>query len=1005
MNVNLKSLVGRLNDTSRNALEAAAGLCLSRTNYDVEIEHLLLKLLETDDTDVDHLLRHFEVNRARLTADVQRALDRLKTGNARTPALSPRLPRLFGEAWLLASIDYGATKIRSGHLLLALLATDDMARLAREMSREFERLAPETLRQNLLNLTSGSSEQGSEATAGASAGATGGSTDGSNGRAMGSKTPALDQYTIDLTARAREGQIDQVLGRDFEIRQIVDILTRRRQNNPILTGEAGVGKTAVAEGFALRIAEGDVPEPLRNVALRTLDLGLLQAGAGIKGEFENRLKDVIAEVKASPQPIILFIDEAHTMIGAGGQAGQSDAANLLKPALARGELRTIAATTWAEYKKYFEKDAALARRFQVVKVNEPDEATAIMMMRGLTAPLERHHQVRILAEAVEDAVRLSQRYISGRQLPDKSVSVLDTAAARVRISHAATPPLIEDARRRLSQLDTEILALEREAATGSNHAERLDELRGAKSATETALAALETRWTQERDLIERIRAVRTRLEESIAGNGDGQGGTSGDARGNESHGESHNESRNESHSKSHGESHGESHNEPQREARPDAEAALSGGANSAPALVKAKRGRKKKAGEVAPVVESNVASASVADVAQASGNGAAQATFERAGTTRAVDEGDALRAELGELTRELRALQGETPLMQPHVNSQIVAEVISGWTGIPVGRMMADEINSVLALPERLAGRVIGQQHALEAIAQRIRTAHARLVDPRRPVGVFLLVGPSGVGKTETALALAEALYGGERNLVSINMSEYQESHTVSALKGSPPGYVGYGEGGVLTEAVRRKPYSVVLLDEVEKAHPDVMELFYQVFDKGELEDGEGREIDFKNTVILLTSNVATDTMMRLCADPETRPEAEALTEAIRPDLLKVFKPALLGRMTVVPYYPITDEVMRKIILLQLGRIGGRLSENHKVRFTYDDAVVDEIAARCREVESGARNVDHILTRTLLPELSGEFLSRMAREGEDGERISQIAVGVGADGQFVYHIT
>lgn len=973
MNVNLKSLVGRLNDTTRNALEAAAGLCLSRTNYDVEVEHLLLKLLETNDTDLDQLLRHFEIDRARLTADVQRALDRLKTGNARTPALSPRLPRLFGEAWLAASIDYDATKIRSGHLLLALLATDDTARLAREISNEFRRISLETLRQNLLDLTAGSSEQGSDAPPRAS----GDVHDGQNGMAGGGKTPALDQYTIDLTARARDGQIDQVLGRDFEIRQIVDILTRRRQNNPILTGEAGVGKTAVAEGFALRIVEGDVPEPLRNVALRTLDLGLLQAGAGIKGEFENRLKDVIAEVKASPQPIILFIDEAHTMIGAGGQAGQSDAANLLKPALARGELRTIAATTWAEYKKYFEKDAALARRFQVVKINEPDEATAITMMRGLTAPLEQHHGVRILAEAVEDAVRLSHRYISGRQLPDKSVSVLDTAAARVRISHAATPPSIEDARRRLTQLDTEILALEREAATGSDHAERLEELRRVKSETETKLAALETRWTQERDLIERIRAVRTRLEESSAENGNGQGNTHG--------------------SNTHDGGAGEhKSNEGDAQLAP-AEAAVSSAPHTAPALAKVKRGRKKKANDAEPTVEPNSAPPVVADVNQGSGNGTAETTDERAG----------LRTELNELTRELSALQGETPLMQPHVNSQMIAEVISGWTGIPVGKMMTDEINSVLALPERLAERVIGQRHALEAIAQRIRTAHARLVDPRRPVGVFLLVGPSGVGKTETALALAEALYGGERNLVSINMSEYQEAHTVSALKGSPPGYVGYGEGGVLTEAVRRKPYSVVLLDEVEKAHPDVMELFYQVFDKGQLEDAEGREIDFKNTVILLTSNVATDTVMRLCADPETRPEAEALTEAIRPDLLKVFKPALLGRMTVVPYYPITDEVMRKIILLQLGRIGGRLVENHKVRFTYDDAVVDEIAARCREVESGARNVDHILTRTLLPELSGEFLSRMAHQddggvGGSGERLSHIAVGVGADGGFVY---
>ena len=967
MNLNLKALVGRLNDTSRNALEAAAGLCLSRTNYDVEIEHLLLKLLEATDTDMQRVLRYYEVDQARLTADVQRALERLKTGNSRTPALSPRLPRWFQEAWLLASVEYGAARVRSGHLLLALLTADDLARLSREVSKEFNRVSLESLRTNLRELTAGSSEDEEPAASGSANDGTAG--DGAQARQVtGSKTPSLDQYTIDLTARARAGQIDQVLGRDFEIRQIVDILTRRRQNNPILTGEAGVGKTAVVEGFALRIHEGDVPEPLRNVSLRTLDLGLLQAGAGIKGEFENRLKSVIEEVKASAQPIILFIDEAHTMIGAGGQAGQSDAANLLKPALARGELRTIAATTWAEYKKYFEKDAALARRFQVVKINEPDEESAIVMMRGLTAALERHHQVRILDEAVEDAVRLSHRYISGRQLPDKSVSVLDTAAARVRIGQAATPPAIEDAECRRSQLDTEITALEREAATGTNHDERLAALRAAKTQTETSLTDLRARWTKERALVARIRDVRARLEaptngqaaqtvatQSVAAQTDAVQSNAIDAS--------------------------------------DAAASVGNAATVAPVRAKGKATRKKRGGKAEIAAQGEIGTdATTLEAARTDGNGTG---------SHAADERAELRAQLAGLTRELAALQGETPLMQPHVNSQIVAEVVSGWTGIPVGRMLTDEIKTVMTLADRLAQRVVGQQHALEAIAQRIRTARARLVDPRRPVGVFLLVGPSGVGKTETALALAEAMFGGERNLVSINMSEYQEAHTVSALKGSPPGYVGYGEGGVLTEAVRRKPYSVVLLDEVEKAHPDVMELFYQVFDKGELEDAEGREIDFKNTIILLTSNVATDTIMKLCADPETCPASEPLVEAIRPELLKVFKPALLGRMAVVPYYPISDETMRAIIRLQLGRVGRRLAENHKAQFSYADAVVDEIAARCHEVESGARNVDHILTRTLLPELSGEFLARMAAE----ERVAHVAVGVGGDGQFTYAIS
>ncbi|HXM79440.1 MAG TPA: type VI secretion system ATPase TssH, partial [Thermoanaerobaculia bacterium] len=657
-----------------------------------------------------------------------------------------------------------------------------------------------------------------------------------------------------------------------------------------------------------RIAQGDVPDVLKNVAVRTLDLGLLQAGAGVKGEFENRLKSVIEEVKRSPQPIILFIDEAHTMIGAGGQAGQNDAANLLKPALARGELRTIAATTWAEYKKYFEKDAALARRFQVVKVEEPDEEKAIVMMRGLTEPLENHHGVRILDEAVEDAVRLSHRYISGRQLPDKSVSVLDTACARVAIGQAATPPAVEDAQRRIEQLTVEIGALDRETATGTDHRERLEELGSTRAKEEERLGKFKEQWDKEKKLISRIREVRSRLEE---------------------------------------------HALAARKAVP---------ASDGPGAAAAK-----------PVPHSPATAAEV----------------------------DALKAELARLNTELEALQGETPLMQSCVDSQTIAEVISGWTGIPVGKMLTDEIQTVLRLKDRLEQRVIGQAHALEAIGRRIRTARANLTDPRRPIGVFLLVGPSGVGKTETALALADTLYGGERNLVTINMSEYQEAHTVSSLKGSPPGYVGYGEGGVLTEAVRRKPYAVVLLDEVEKAHPDVMELFYQVFDKGMLEDGEGREIDFKNTVILLTSNAATDTMMKLCADPDTAPEPEGLVEAIRPELLKIFKPALLGRMVVVPYYPISDKVMREIIRLQLTRIGNRLAENHGARFSYDDAVVDEIANRCKEVESGARNVDHILTRTLLPDMSNEFLSRMAT----GEPIARVAVAVGEGGQFQYEIS
>jgi type VI secretion system protein VasG len=924
MNVNLKPLIATLNDTCRGALEAAAGLCLSRTNYDVEIEHLLIKLAEAEESDLARIARHFEIDQARLAKDITRALDRLKSGNSRTPALSPRLPRLIQDAWLLASIEFEAQRIRSGHLILSLLSNDDLARLAREVSKEFHQISVESLRKNFAEITAGSIESREASNASART-----DDDAQPEISAGGKTKALDQFTVDLTSKARKGDIDPVLGRDFEIRQVVDILTRRRQNNPILTGEAGVGKTAVVEGFALRIAQGDVPPPLRNVSVRTLDLGLLQAGAGIKGEFENRLKSVIEEVKSSPQPIILFIDEAHTMIGAGGQAGQGDAANLLKPALARGELRTIAATTWAEYKKYFEKDAALARRFQVVKVEEPTEEQAIIMMRGLTSTLESHHNIRILDEAIEASVKLSHRYISGRQLPDKSVSVLDTACARVAIGQSNVPAAIEDAERRIAHMTVEIEVLERERVTGSDHDKRIEGLRAERAAEEERLNNLIARWDSEKALISQIQKIREQLEQQAMKSEEGDGAAK-------------------------------------------ASAAVMASANS---VAKAKQSATGQAYTASSVIEKNsTASASV--------------------------NADELRAELARLNQELESVQGETPLMQACVTSQTIAEVISGWTGIPVGKMLADEINTVIALRDRLEKRVVGQSQALEAISQRIRTARANLTDPRRPVGVFLLVGPSGVGKTETALTLADTLYGGERNLITINMSEYQEAHTVSSLKGSPPGYVGYGEGGVLTEAVRRKPHSVVLLDEVEKAHTDVMELFYQVFDKGMLEDGEGREIDFKNTVILLTSNAGTDTFMKLCADPDTRPDTAAMVEALRPDLLKVFKPALLGRMVTVPYYPISDDVMREIIKLQLSRIGRRIAENHGAEFGYDDEVITEIANRCKEVESGARNVDQILTGTLLPEMSGEFLSRMATS----QPVSRVHVGI-TDGGFRYEIS
>lgn len=925
----LKSLVSKLNDTCRRNLEGAAGLCLSRTNYNVEVEHWLLKLGEVSDGDLAAIYRHFEIDASRVTRELTQSIDRLKTGNARPPALSPTVVNLIREAWMAATVEFGASVVRSGHLLYALMASESLGIPGRAASGEFQKISVEALAKNFGAIVGSSSESSEEA---AAAAATAGKP-GQPARPTGpTKTPSLDQFTIDLTLRAKKGEIDPVLGRDAEIRQIIDILTRRRQNNPIMTGEAGVGKTAVVEGFAIRIASGDVPPSLQKVSLRTLDLGLLQAGAGIKGEFENRLKSVIDEVKASPQPIILFIDEAHTMIGAGGQAGQGDAANLLKPALARGELRTIAATTWAEYKKYFEKDAALARRFQVVKVEEPSEAAGIEMMRGLVATLEKHHGVKILNEAVVESVRLSNRYISGRQLPDKSVSLLDTACARVAIGHAATPPAIEDGRRRIEQLQVSIGIMEREHATGVDHKKDLEELATLKAKVEEELAALEARWKAEKELVDKIREIRARLEGGL----------------------------------------------------------------------EKKDGEKKKEGEKAAATPpAGAAAPSAAPTPPPPLAPTASAPAAPPPPPLTPEECDRLRKELADLNAQLKSIQGETPLMQVCVDGQAIAEVVSGWTGIPVGRMVADEIHTVLELKQRMEQRIIGQSHALEALAQRIRTARANLVDPRRPIGVFLLVGPSGVGKTETAITLAELLYGGDQNMTVINMSEFKEEHKISLLMGSPPGYVGYGEGGVLTEAVRRKPYSVVLLDEMEKAHPGIQDVFYQVFDKGTLRDGEGRDIDFKNTVILMTSNAGTDLIMKLCADPETCPDAAGLAEALHPELLKTFKPAFLGRVTLVPYFPLGDAVLRSIVELQLGRIRRRIEENHKANFSYDADVVTGIASRCTEVASGARNIDHILTRTLLPEMSAEFLARMA----DGKAISCVRIGMTPEGTFRYEFS
>ena len=878
MAVDLKSLVTKLNDPCRKALEAAAGLTMSRTNYNVEIEHWLLKILDVPDNDIAKIMGKYEADVGRLSADLNRAIDRFKTGNGRPPALAPQIVKLASEAYLFASVNKSSPQVRSGHILVAMLTDETMAIAARNASSQFSKIPVEALARDFDAATDGSSEAKAAEVAQDVQSGQGGAT---GPRPTGAKTGALDLYTTDLTARAKSGKLDPVLGRDNEIRQCIDILLRRRQNNPILTGEAGVGKTSVVDGLALKIADGDVPEKLKNCAIRVLDLGLLQAGAGMKGEFENRLNSVLQDVKASPQPIIMFIDEAHMMIGAGGAAGQGDAANLLKPALARGELRTIAATTWAEYKKYFERDPALTRRFQVVKVEEPDEKNGIDMLRGIANVMEKHHQVRVLDEAVQEAVRLSNRYIAGRQLPDKAISVLDTACARVAMGLASTPPAVEDLRRRIGLLDNLINIQKREQQAGTDHQEEITEGEELLAKLKVELTEMEERWKAEKVLVDEVTKLRAELE--------------GEA------------------------------NEADRPAK---------------------------------------------------------------------------KAALDEKWEALKKLQGETPLVLPLVDAQAAAAIVGDWTGIPVGRMLGDQIRTVLNLKDKMAERVIGQDHALEIIAKGMRTARARMQDPRKPLGVFMLAGTSGTGKTETALTLAEEMYGGDQALTIINMSEFKEEHKVSMLVGSPPGYVGYGEGGVLTEAVRRHPYSVVLLDEVEKAHPGVQDVFYQVFDKGMLRDGEGRDIDFKNTVIILTSNAGTELISKLCADVDTRPNPEALASSLHPELLKVFKPAFIGRITVVPYYPLDDSTIKKIVRLQLGRVVKRVAENYKATMAYDEAMVDAIAARCTEVESGARNIEQIIQRTMLPELSGHFLSALA----DGQVINKVHVGVDKDQKFEYKI-
>jgi type VI secretion system protein VasG len=857
-------MFGKLNPLAFRAMESATTFCRLRGNPYVEIVHWLHQLLQLPDSDLHRLIRHFRIDPSHLARDMTEALDRLPRGSTSITDISSQLEEAVERGFVYGSLLFDAPQVRSAHLLVGALKTTALRNAWRAISREFDKITLDELVDNIDALVDGSPEASQAGIASAEAATP----------VQHAKQDALQRFTIDLTGQARSGKLDPVVGRDDEIRQVIDILMRRRQNNPLLTGEAGVGKTAVVEGLAQRIVAGDVPPALREVTLRTLDVALLQAGAGVKGEFETRLKAVLEEVQSAERPVILFIDEAHTLVGAGGNAGTGDAANLLKPALARGVVRTIAATTWSEYRRHIEKEPALTRRFQVVQVSEPDEARAVTMMRGVVAALEKHHGVQVLDEAVEAAVRLSHRYIPARQLPDKSVSLLDTACARVAVSQSSTPPAVDDTQKRIAALQIELGVIGRESTIGIDTTARLDTATQALEQETQRLAVLEERWKTEGGIVKAILEQRMLL----------------------------------------------------RDASP------------------------------------------MADLS-------------------------ALRA----LQARLAALQGEAPLVSPGVDRQAVAAVVQDWTGVPVLRMVKDEVDNVLRLAELLDRRIVGQDHATAMIARRIQTSRAGLDNPDKPVGVFMLAGTSGVGKTETALALAELLYGGEQNLITINMSEYQEAHTVSLLKGAPPGYVGFGEGGVLTEAVRRRPYSVVLLDEVEKAHPDVHELFFQVFDKGRMEDSEGRSIDFRNTLIILTTNAGTDCIAQLCRDPQDMPPMETIERELHAALLDTFPPALLGRMVTIPYYPLSDAMLRAIIRLQLRRVEERVRASHKVPFTFDDEVVGLIAKRCTRLDSGGRMIDAILTNSLLPRISTEVLTRVL----DGRTIARVHVATEGE-EFTY---
>ena len=867
-------LFGKLNTTLYKTLENAYTFCRLRENSYVELAHWLHALLQTENTDIFCLINRFNLSEGQVRKDVLTAVEKLPTGATAVVDFSEHIQTVVEQAWTYSSLKFGADKIRTAHLFYAFLQNKNLQNILANISSEFLKIKTEALADGIAAIVADSEENLDTSQNALSA----------VEQAANHSESALAKYGSNLTEKAKNGEIDPLTGRDAEIRQIIDILMRRRQNNPILTGEAGVGKTAVVEALALRLAAGDVPPSLKDVQLILLDIGLLKAGASISGEFELRLRAVMDEVESSPTPIVLFIDEIHTLIGAGGAAGTGDAANLLKPALARGKLRTIGATTWSEYKKYFEKDPALTRRFQVVQVDEPSEAQAVNMLRALNSSLEKHHHVIILDEAIQAAVKLSHRYIPARQLPDKAVGLIDTACARVAVSQHAVPGSIEYLRKQSEALKLEQENLEREKKLSFDAKERMVLISKELTEIEGRLKKLEERWKAETDLVVELLSVREKIMQ--------------------------------------------------------------------------------------------------------------------ADSETDTKEKNKLATQQKKLVAKLKALQGIQPLVMPLVDSRTIADVVADWTGIPVGKMMKDEVEAVLQLADTLNQRIIGQRHGLEAIASRVQTSRANLDNPNKPIGVFMLAGPSGVGKTETALALADTLYGGEQNVITINMSEYQESHTVSTLKGAPPGYVGYGEGGVLTEAVRRKPYSVILLDEVEKAHPDVHEIFFQVFDKGWMEDGEGRYIDFKNTIIILTTNVGTDLIMDMCEDPDMLPTPEGLSKALRSPMLKVFPAALLGRMQVIPYYPLSDEMLEKIVELQLSRIVRRMKDNHNIDLIYTPEVLKLISSRCTEVESGGRMIDAILTNTVLPQISRKLLGSTTQD----KRIS--VVNIDSDGKdFQYHYT